>query len=644
MSTCCASDQYNHEQEADGLQIKITFVALALCGLVLGSLAEWLGWPAWLLWMGYGTSYVFGGWFGLREGYESVKQLHVDIDLLMVLAALGALAIGAPFEGATLLFLFSLSHVLQHVAIGRSRQAIRALMKLRPEEAALRRGAEIVAVPVEEVGIGEVYVLKPGDRLPLDGIVVRGQSEVDQSSLTGESVPVAKSVGEEVFGGTINGAGALDVRVTKLAGESAIARTIQLVEEAQSEKAETQRVIERFEQPYALGVIGLTIAACLLPPVLFGEGFPSAFYRAMTLMVAASPCALVISTPAAVLSGIAAGARNGVLFKGGVYMEQLATVRAIAFDKTGTLTEGTTSITDVVALESVPERTLLALSAGVQAHSEHHLARATIHKAKDLDAEIPESTEFRATIGKGVSARIGTEIIHLGNRSYYDTRQVVNWSPAEGHALRFEQQAQTAIVVVQERDNLLTAIGVLAFADNLRSAAPAVIKRLKAQGIEHISMLTGDNADVAEQMAKQAGVDEFHAGVLPAEKVTLVRELNNRYSATAMIGDGVNDAPALASATVGVAMGAAGTDVALETADLVLMADDLTKLPFALELSKRTRRALLFNLGFSLAVILVMVVCILTIGVSLPLAVLGHEGSTVLVSLNGLRLLGFQPD
>jgi Cd2+/Zn2+-exporting ATPase len=622
-------------------RIEAVFVALTLVGMLTGLVGDWTD-SAVLQWAGYGPAYVFGGWFGLRAGFESLRHATVDIDLLMILAALGALAIGAPFEGAMLLFLFSLSNVLQHYAIGRSRSAIQALMKLRPETARLRRGDDWVETPIDEAELDDVFLVTPGDRLPLDGVVASGESDVDQASLTGESIPVTKGPGDEVFGGTINGGGALEVRVTKRASESAIARMIELVEEAQSEKAETQRLIDRFEQPYALGVIGMTALAIVVGLAL-GEAFDPAFYRAMTLMVAASPCALVISTPAAVLSAIAAAARSGVLFKGGVYVEEAATVRAVAFDKTGTLTAGRSQLTAAEPLaDGVTADDLVALAAAVQARSEHHLARATVEAAEARGLTVRDATGFQATVGQGVRAVIDGRTVHIGNPRYFASREAHGLDAALEGVERLQREGNTAVVVAREEETGLRVLGLTAFADTLRPAAAGVVAALKRLGVEHVAMLTGDNAAVAEHIGAEAGVDAVYADLLPEQKVDLVRELDARYGAVAMVGDGVNDAPALAAATLGIAMGAAGTDVALETADVVLMADDLNKIPYVLALSRRTRRTLIANLSFALGMIVLMVGFILTIGLPLPLAVVGHEGSTVLVSLNGLRLLAFR--
>ena len=622
--------------KGESWQREATFVGIALAGLVGGLIAQWQGLTA-VSWALYAVAYGFGGWTGARAGLESLRERTVDIDLLMILAALGALAIGAPFEGAMLLFLFSLSNTLQHVAIGRSRRAIEALLELRPDAAHVQRDGVWVDVPVEQVHVGDVFRVSPGSRLPLDGVVVAGRSAVDQASLTGESVPVTKEPGDAVFGGTTVGGGALDVRVTKPAGESAIARMIAMVEDAQSQKAETQRLIDRLEQPYSLGVIAMTALAIAVPVLGWHAAFTPTFYRAMTLMVAASPCALVVSTPAAVLSAIAAAARSGVLFKGGVTVEDAARVRVVAFDKTGTLTAGETRLTDVVALGGA-EDALVALAAAVQARSEHHLAKATVREAERRGLSVRDVDGFAATAGRGVEARLDGRTIRIGNPGHSDGRTVEGLDAALGHIERLRAEARTAVVVTETVDGRERALGVMAFADVLRPSARTVVAELKALGA-HVVMLTGDTEAVARHVAADAGVDAVYADLLPERKVEIVRELEARYGGVAMVGDGVNDAPALAAATLGVAMGGAGTDVALETADVVLMADDLGKLPYVLRLSQRTRRTLGVNIAVSLGAIAVMITTILWSGLTLPLAVVGHEGSTVLVSLNGLRLL-----
>ncbi len=633
------------------LRQEAVFVGLTLVGMVTGLATGWLGGPSLLLWVGYGVAYVFGGWYGLKGAIETLRHRAVDIDLLMIVAALGALSIGAPFEGAMLLFLFSLSNTLQHYAIGRSRRAIKSLVEMRPDEAQVLRDGEEVTVPIDEVTVGDVFVVRPGNKIPLDGIVTSGEGTVDQASLTGESVPVPKEPGDEVFGGTINESGSLEIEVTRQAHESAINRLITMVEEAQSEKAPTQRLIDRLEQPYVLGVFALTLAAIGIPLAL-GSEFTGTFYRAMTLMVAASPCAVIISTPAAVLSAIASGGRQGVLFKGGEHVETAARIDAVAFDKTGTLTQGDTQLTDVVVREDSSDGTLtedglLSLAAAVQARSEHHLARATVAAADERSLDTPDATRFQSVAGKGVRADVDDETVHIGNRSYFQTvlgdASVEGLDPGVDRLETLEAEGKTSVLVARERHGeTVTVLGWLAFTDTVRPNAAEMIADLRSLGVEHIVMLTGDNERVARRIADEVGIDEVQAELLPEEKVATIEDLVARHENVAMVGDGVNDAPALATATLGIAMGGAGTDVALDTADVVLMGDDLSKIPYVLGLGRKTRRTLTINLAIAFGAIALMVGAILLRGIPLPLAVVGHEGSTVLVSLNGLRLLGFR--
>ena len=632
------------------LRREVVFVGLTLLGMAVGLVTGWLEGPQLLMWAGYSVAYVFGGWYGLKGAIETLRHRAVDIDLLMIVAALGALSIGAPFEGAMLLFLFSLSNTLQHYAIGRSRRAIRSLVEMRPDEAQVLRDGEEVTVPIDEVAVGDVFVVRPGDRIPLDGVVASGEGTVDQASLTGESVPVPREPGDKVFGGTINESGSLEIEVTRQAHESAISRLIHMVERAQSEKAPTQRLIDRLEQPYVLGVFGLTIAAIAIPLAL-GSEFASTFYRAMTLMVAASPCAVIISTPAAVLSAIASGGRQGVLFKGGEHVEAAANIDAVAFDKTGTLTRGETQLTDVfvrdgLTNESLTADELLSLAASVQARSEHHLARATVSKAEARALDVPDARRFQSEAGKGVRADIEDGTIHIGNRSYVETvledAAIEGLEPGLDRLRTLEAEGKTSVLVAREHAGNAMVLGWLAFTDTVRPGAAEMIEDLRSLGVEQIVMLTGDNERVAQQIADEVGIDEVQAELLPEEKVATIEELVERYENVAMVGDGVNDAPALATATLGIAMGGAGTDVALETADVVLMGDDIGKIPYVLGLGRRTRRTLTVNLAIAFGAIALMVGTILLRGIPLPLAVVGHEGSTVLVSLNGLRLLGFR--
>lgn len=629
-----------------GERLPALLTAVTLITMLGGLLAERQEASRPLIVLLYLIAYIAGGVFGLQAGLASLRQLTIDVDMLMVLAALGAAAVGAPFEGAMLLFLFSLSNVLQEYALDRTRNAIRALMALRPTTALIQRQEETVTLPLEEVCLGDVMIVRPGDRLALDGLVIAGESSVDQATITGESIPVSKRVGDMVLAGTINQRGHLEVEVTHLAADTTLARLIKLVEEAHSEKAHTQRFIEKAEQYYALGVILMTLSAIVLPLLLLDEPFQPTFYRAMTLMVAASPCALVISTPATVLSAIGNGARRGILFKGGAYVEQAATIKVVAFDKTGTLTIGKPKVTDIRVCTQDwqgSEMELLALAAAVEVKSEHPLAQAIVDAATERHLAIPEATDFYSETGMGVGAVVAGRRITIGNQRYFAQWTTKGLDAAADVLHSLQAQGKTTVIIAATTENRVQVLGVLGIADVLRPDAAATVRQLKQVGVKRVVMLTGDNARVAEALARQAGIDEVHAELMPADKMHVLKRLAQEVGPVAMVGDGVNDAPALAAATIGIAMGAAGTDVALETADIVLMGDDLKHLPYLIRLSQQTRRTLVQNLVFALGMIILLLASVLGWGLPLPLSVVGHEGSTVLVSLNGLRLLAYRP-
>jgi Zn2+/Cd2+-exporting ATPase len=627
----------------EGAATLITFVAMIAGWLVeRAAVTDTMPLPALIL---YVIAYAAGGVFGIQAGWKALRELRIDVDLLMILAALGAAVVGQPFEGAMLLFLFSLSNVLQEMALQRTRRAIEALMELRPDTAQVERDGQWVTLPIEQVRLNDRFVVKPGERLPLDGVIVAGQAHLDQAAITGESMPIHKREGETVFAGTINQNGHLEVRVTKLAQESTLARLIEMVAEAQSEKADTQRFIDKAEQYYAVVVILFTLLVGLVPQLMNWEPFGDSLYRAITIMVAASPCAIIISTPATVLSAIGNGARRGILFKGGVYVENAAGIKVMAFDKTGTLTVGKPEMTDLIRLdESLSDEELLLLTAAVEARSEHPLAQAVVRAAEAAGLALPAATGFTAEVGRGVQATVNGRLIRIGNGRYFREIPTPNLALAQEKADRLEAEGKTSVIVAELNANGQQArlLGLVAFADVLRPDVPQVVQALKRAGIERVVMLTGDNETVARHIAQAAGVDDYYAELLPADKVAAIKKIEAQYGPTAMVGDGVNDAPALATATIGVAMGAAGTDVALETADIVLMADDLHNLPYLIGLSHATRRTLVVNLTFALAMIVIMVAAVFSIDLALPLAVIGHEGGTVLVSLNGLRLLGYR--
>lgn len=582
----------------------------------------------------YIGAYITGGTLSGIQAVRDLWRRQVNVDLLMVTAALGAAAVNAWGEGAVLLALFSTSNALEHAALERTRRAVRSLMDLSPETATVIRNDRESIVHVSELLIGDRVLVRPGERVAVDGVVVDGVSEIDQAAITGESVPVKKTRGDTVYAATINQQGALTVEVTRLSQESVLAKIIAFVEQAREEKSQTQQFTDRFEGKYAVGVIAASAIVLLIPWLGFGRDLGDSFYRAMTLLVVASPCALVISTPASTLSALANAARNGILFKGGNHLEAAGTIATIAFDKTGTLTTGQQQVTDIVPVdERWDERALLTLAAGAERLSEHHLADAIVAEARERGIKLPAPSEFTAVAGKGVVATVDGRRIFVGNNALI-SELGIDPEPAAAVLRLLREQGKTA-VMIGDADGIR---GVIAVADALRPEAKAAVDELRQAGVKRIVMLTGDNEHVARAIGDQLGITDIRADLLPEEKLTTIRQLMED-GPVAMIGDGVNDAPALATATLGVAMGAAGTDVALETADVVLMSDDLRKLPYALQLSRRARRTIVQNLTFSLSVIVVLVTSALVIGIPLPLGVVGHEGSTILVVLNGLRLL-----
>ena len=624
-------------------RLEIIFTALTLTFVLAGFIGQRVGLATSVTNTLYFISYCTGSFFGVQAIYQSLRQLTINVDLLMLLAALGAAYVGAPFEGAMLLFLFSLSNTLQGYAMERTRKAIHAIMQLRPENALVRRDGITEVMPIEALKIGDHVIVRPGERVPLDGVVLEGRSTLDESSLTGESMPVTKGVGASVFAGTINQTGGIEVEVTKMAKDSTIARLIKMVEEAQSEKAQTQRWLDRAEQYYAMGVILFTLGLIAFPMILVsGAKFGDVFYRAMTVMVVASPCAIIISTPATILSAIGGAARRGVLFKGGAHLERTAGVQAVVFDKTGTLTEGRPRVTDIFGENA---DSMLMLAACVEIKSEHPLAQAIVEECKTRNLPVSECAAFQSTSGEGASGTVNGRRIAVGNERYFARMKSRDSQNAVDQLHAFQLAGKTAVLVAELTEAGATAVvlGVIAIADVLRPDAIEALRGLRAIGVKRLVMLTGDNRHVAEAIAKQCGLDEFYAELRPEDKMKLVKQMAAQ-GPVAMVGDGVNDAPALAAATVGIAMGAAGTDVAMETADVVLMSNNLKNVAFAIGLSRRARTVVTQNLAFALAVIVLLVCSALGLHLRLTFGVIGHEGSTVLVCLNGLRLLAFKSE
>ena len=583
----------------------------------------------------YAAAYLAGGVDVARHAWHSLKIGRFDTDLLMVTAALGAAAIGEAADGALLLFLFSLGHALEELALDRARQAVSKLGTLTPKTALVRREGRETEVPVEALTLEDVVVVRPGVRIPVDGVVVAGASGVDQSPVTGESVPVDKGADDPVFAGSVNGEGALEVRVTRLAKDSTLSRVMQLVEEAQGQKARTQQTVERFTARLVPAVLLVAVLLIVVPP-LFGVSFKDSFLRAMTLLVAASPCALALAAPSAMLAGIGQAARHGVLVKGGVHLETLGALEAVAFDKTGTLTHGKPEVTKVVPLEGAgfdPDR-LLALAAAVERRSGHPLAQAVVRAAERRSLPVAEAGDLASLTGRGVRAEVNGTLVRIGNRTLFEEVGITIPLALSVSQRALENEGATTMIVGVGNE----AVGVLALADELRSNARETIERLHRMGVRETLLLTGDNPLAAARVARALGIDQVRAGLLPEAKVAAIRELAAGRT-LAMVGDGVNDAPALASASVGIAMGGAGTDVALETADVALMGDDLSRLPFAVALGRATRRILRQNLGIALAVMATLVVGAATGLAGVSSAIVLHEGSTLAVALNSLRLL-----
>jgi Zn2+/Cd2+-exporting ATPase len=620
-----------------------------LSGMLL--LASWLGeqffgFPVMLSTTLYLVAALLGGWDIARHAWHALRMRHFDTDLLMILAASGAILIGRLAEAALLLFLFSLGHALEERVMDRARAAVAKLGEITPKSALVRRDRKEFEIPVEQLLISDLVIVRPGMRLPVDGEVFEGVSDVDQSPVTGEAVPVKKEPGEPVFAGTVNGQGALVIRVTRLAKDSTLARVMKMVEEAQSLKSPTQQTVEKFERIYVPAVLFLTLLVILLP-LTWSVPFHESFYRAMIVLVAASPCALALGAPAAILTGVTQAARKGVLVKGGVHLENLGRIKILAFDKTGTLTHGKPEVTSIFLITApvgssniqlFSENDVLSLAAALENHASHPLAIAVKNSAMDRDLVIPAVSGLESLPGRGVKGNLDGCEVHLGSLEMVDELQVFLPDNARHEALRLQDEAKTVMILVVDRQ----PVGLIALSDTLRTEARETMTQLKRLGIQQTVMLTGDNSHAAEAIASQAGLTGFRAQLLPEDKLQVVGQLLQDYPYVGMVGDGVNDAPALAGATVGIAMGSAGSDVAFETADVALMGDDLKGLVVAVGLGKATRRVVVENLAIALGVIGVTVLAAITGWIGIGLAVILHEGSTLVVVANAFRLLRFE--
>ncbi|MEH2468280.1 heavy metal translocating P-type ATPase [Nostoc sp.] len=620
-------------------------VAALLCGLLL-----FLGWFALhlgalgLAFLLLPAAYVIGGYQSAREGLTTLfKEKELDVDLLMIVAAIGAASLGLwrgeyhlIIDGAILILIFAISGALEGYAMQRTERSIRSLMSLTPDTARVLHQGREEEVPISQLKVGDEIVVKPGELIPTDGIILSGYSTLNQAAITGESLPVEKTVGAEVFAGTLNGYGALQIKVHKPAQSSLIVRVIRLVEQAQTEAPPSQEFIDRFEKGYAKVIVVAGILLATLPPFLWGWDWETTIYRALTFLVVASPCALMAAIMPTLLSGIANGARQGILFKNGAQLEKIGKVRAIAFDKTGTLTTGQVQVFQVISVSEYTQINVLKTAASVESYSEHPIGKAIVQAAGNLDWV--GAVQVQAIPGQGIMGIAQEQQVIVGNAVF--VQQYVTNLPEELRemAQSLEQEGKTVVWVAQGNRGA-EVMGIIAIADEVRVEAAVTITRLKKLGIEQIVMLTGDNQETAYSIAKAVGIDQVYAQLLPEDKLNVIRRLQQQYQTVAMVGDGINDAPALAQASVGIAMGISGSDVALETADIVLMADRLEKIAVAIHLGRRSQSIVKQNIFVALGFIMLLLVGNFLGNINLPIGVIGHEGSTVLVTLSGLRLL-----
>lgn len=616
--------------------------AATLCGvlLLIGWVAlqqDWLGLALLIL----PAAYVVGGYESAREGVTTlVQSKELDVDLLMIVAALGAASLGVwrreyylIVDGAALILIFAISGALEGYAMRRTDRSIRSLMKLTSDQARVLRDGREEQVPIHQLNLGDQIVVKPGELIPTDGLILAGYSTLNQAAITGESMPVEKTIGNEVFAGTLNGNGALKLKVHQPPESSLIQRVIRLVEQAQTETPPAQQFIQRFERGYARVIVLVGLLLATLPPFLLGWSWSTTIYRALIFLVVASPCALMAAIMPTLLSGIANGARQGILFKNGAQLEMIGKVQAIAFDKTGTLTLGQPKVYQVTPAADYSEATVLQVAATLESCSEHPIGAAIVQAAQDLSWS--PAAEVQAFPGRGIVGIWQSQQVTVGNAEFVSQFASDTSTAFELTANQLEQAGNTVVWVALGQQ----VIGLIAVADQVRPEAKRSIAQLKKLGVKHIIMLTGDNHRTAQSVAQAVGIEQVYAELLPEAKLQIIRQLQQQYKTVAMVGDGINDAPALAQASVGVAMGAAGSDVALETADIVLMTDRLEKLAVAVKLGRRSQAIVKQNIVFALSFIVLLLIANFVGGITLPLGVVGHEGSTVLVTLSGLRLL-----
>ncbi|WLR44353.1 heavy metal translocating P-type ATPase [Bacillus carboniphilus] len=629
-----ASPSPKPAKNKEGTTIIITSGLLIALGM-MGAFAEVSFYLTTLL---YATAMVISGYKPVKSAYYSIKSRSLDMNVLMSAAAIGAALIGEWVEGAMVVWLFALGTTLQNISLEKTRNSIRNLMNLSPSEAWVKEGSQLVKKIVENVSIGEVIIVKPGDKIPLDGEILKGESSINQAPITGESIPVDKEVGDTVYAGTINENGSLEVRVTKIVEDTAIAKIIHLVEEAQEQRAPTQDFIDKFANVYTPFVFILALLTMVFPPIVGLGTWDDWFYRGLELLVVACPCALVISTPVAIVSAIGNAAKNGVLIKGGTFLEKSGAINAIAFDKTGTLTEGKPKVSEVKAL-NMPEEEFLSIALTLESYSAHPIAQTIVNYATEKGITSKEGELFKNLVGKGIQATLDGVTYYAGNARLFEEMNLP-LGEAQTIVQEMQQKGRTVVIISNQQEML----GIISVADTVRPSTVQALSGLKKVGVHQVVMLTGDNEGTAKMISKEASVSRYFAELLPEDKVDVIKKLQNEGHKVAMVGDGINDAPALASADLGIAMGGAGTDTAMETADIVLMADNLEKLPHTIKLSQKVLKIIKQNIWFSIIVKLIALILIFPGLLTLWLAVLSDTGAAVLVILNALRLLKVESD
>lgn len=584
--------------------------------------------------LGYAASILIGGYSLFIKGLKNLSRFKFDMNTLMTIAIIGAAIIGEWGEGAMVVILFAISEALERYSMDKARQSIESLMDIAPKEALIRRGNEDIVIHVDDIQVGDIMLVKPGQKLAMDGLVIKGTSTLNQAAITGESVPVEKKIDDEVFAGTLNEEGLLEVKVTKRVEDTTLSKIIHLVEEAQAERAPSQAFVDKFAKYYTPAIVVLAFLIAVLPP-LFGGDWSEWIYQGLAVLVVGCPCALVVSTPVAIVTAIGNAAKKGVLIKGGIHLEETGHLKAIAFDKTGTLTKGVPAVTDIVAY-SGNENELMTITAAIEKGSQHPLASAIIRKAEENGLNLNAVTveEFQSLTGKGVKAKVDNQMYYVGSPNLFEDLHGDILADRKQAITKMQTQGKTVMVLGTEKEIL----SLIAVADEVRESSKAVIGKLISMGIETV-MLTGDNQRTAEAIGKQVGVSDIKADLLPEDKLNFIKKLREKHQSVAMVGDGVNDAPALAASTVGVAMGGAGTDTALETADIALMSDDLSKLPYTIKLSRKALTIIKQNITFSLAIKLVALLLVMPGWLTLWIAIFADMGATLLVTLNSLRLL-----